>query len=209
MHSIAFFENILKVRSQYVKYYCLLSAFVFFSVFSSNASAEVLYHDTFESSFSNWTNVNGDTNNWTRNSNGTSSSGTGPSRGAKGSSSYMYLETSSNGAYYLGNTAYFESPMLIESNLLLGFQYHMFGSNIGSLSVDILVNGEWIQDIWFIEEQQQNSNAADYEDIEINLSEYNVSKIRFRATAIGGYRGDLAIDNIFIINQNHNFIIEG
>ena len=167
---------------------------------SSQVSANtVIFSDSFESGLGNWQNISvGDNKNWTRDSEGTSSSNTGPSTGANGSSYYVYLETSSGQAYESGDVAILESSSLSSSGIQLSFKYHMYGSNMGTLSVDILSAGSWINDIWSTSGQQHTGNNSAYTAATIDLSSYNVSKIRFRATAAGGYMGDMAIDDVVI-----------
>ncbi|CAH3142232.1 unnamed protein product [Porites lobata] len=74
---------------------------------------------------------------WTRQKGPTSSSGTGPSSDhTSGNGYYMYIETSS--PRVSGDNAKLRSPSLkFSGNMCLGFFYHMYGSNIGSLKVSI------------------------------------------------------------------------
>lgn len=174
---------------------------------SSNTTMQVLVHDLstpvvldkedFENGFGHWVNVStGDNKNWTRDSNGTPSSGTGPAKGGFGSANYVYFETSSGAAYSTGDTAILQGPAITDDNIQLKFQYHMYGSDIGSLAVDVLEQGNWKNDVWIMLGQQHFNNNDEYTNVEINLSQHDVSQIRFRAKAAGGYRGDIALDNI-------------
>jgi len=168
------------------------------SISTSVFSKTLLFSDGFESGFNNWVNVsNGDNNQWSRDASGTPSSGTGPSTGAA-STFYVFLETSSKEAYTNGDTAILQGPVLSSSDIQLTFQYHMYGSDIGSLYVDVLEDGIWINDVWSLTGQQHATNIATYTNVDVDLSHYNVSQIRMRAVAAGGYRGDMAIDNIEI-----------
>ncbi|KAM7427033.1 hypothetical protein ABFA07_021757 [Porites harrisoni] len=74
---------------------------------------------------------------WTRQKGPTLSSGTGPSSDhTSGNGYYMYIETSS--PRVSGDNAKLRSPSLkFSGNMCLGFFYHMYGSNIGSLKVSI------------------------------------------------------------------------
>jgi hypothetical protein len=152
----------------------------------------------FETGFGLWSNATiGDTKDWTLHSGTTPSPHTGPSSGVNTSSSYIYLETSSGGANAAGDTAIVQSDVFDESNTIaLTFNYHMFGLDTGELSVDVLSSGVWVNDVWSIAGQQQSSSDSDYITAELDLSTYSVSQIRFRATAAGGYRGDMALDDI-------------
>ncbi|WP_057830739.1 DUF1554 domain-containing protein [Colwellia sp. TT2012] len=161
--------------------------------------ATTLYADNFESSLGNWTNVSsGDNKDWTRDSGGTPSQGTGPSTGANASTYYVYLETSNGSAYTAGDTAILEGPVVTGTAINLKFDYHMYGNNIGTLAIDVQSSGIWLNNVWMKVGATQNSNTATYTSVDVDLSSYNVAKIRFRATAKGNYLGDIAIDNILI-----------
>ncbi|MEJ2422949.1 MAG: putative Ig domain-containing protein [Candidatus Thiodiazotropha sp.] len=166
-----------------------------------SSAPQVLSNSDFENGLGEWHNVtNGDNKDWVLDSYGTPSSGTGPSTGADGSTFYVYLETSSGAAFNAGDSAVLEGPPISGSGIQLDFHYHMFGSNMGTLSVDVLSANVWVNDVWSISGQQQASNSAPYATARVDLSGYNVSQIRFRATAIGGFQGDMAIDNLVISN---------
>ena len=156
--------------------------------------------DNFEAGLGNWSNnTNGDSYDWSRNSGGTPSSSTGPSSGSNASSWYLYLETSNgSGAYNSSDTAILTGPTVTANNVHLKFDYHLYGSDIGTLSVDVLSGGSWANNVWSISGQQQSSNGATYSSVDVDLSTYSVQQLRFRATAAGGYRGDMAIDNVEI-----------
>lgn len=164
-----------------------------------NAHAAVLYLDDFESGLGAWSNTSiGDNKDWTRDFGGTPSSATGPNTGADGSSYYLYLETSSGAAYSLGDTASLVSPIINSTGISVSFAYHMYGSNTGTLALDVLTPGGWTNDVWSLSGQQQQSNQEAYRNATVDLSSYTTSQVRFRATAAGGYRGDIAIDNVVI-----------
>ncbi|NVJ51384.1 MAG: right-handed parallel beta-helix repeat-containing protein [Gammaproteobacteria bacterium] len=183
------------MRPSFIRTVALLSSLLLTSV--SNAST--LFFDDFEAGLGNWSNVTQDDNrDWSRDADGTPSSGTGPLTGAQGSRYYVYLETSGGAAYYSGDRAILMGPVLPSSNVLLSFDYHMFGGNMGTLAVDILSNGAWVNDIWQITGQQQSVQSEGYRRAEIDLSMFNASQVRLRATAAGGFRGDMALDNIQI-----------
>ncbi|MEO1253307.1 MAG: S8 family serine peptidase, partial [Bacteroidota bacterium] len=97
------------------------------------------YAEGFESN-DGWTQVGGDDGNWVRNSGATPSSNTGPGTSSEGSF-YMFLEASSNSsAGQIGSNA----TAILQSNCFdlsgqsaatFSFQHHMFGTNVGSLTV--------------------------------------------------------------------------
>lgn len=156
----------------------------------------------FECGFVEWVNVTGDSHYWTRNSGPTDTNNTGPSGGANGSNWYVYLETSSEDANTVGDTAYLESPEIDGSNRMLSFYYHMYGSDIGTLNVDVNNGSCWDNGVWSISGQQQNSSDDPYRPAIVDLSGYTGTiKIRFRAVAAGGNLGDMAIDDIAVTEQ--------
>lgn len=172
------------------------------STYAVPPGATLLFEDNFETSFGNWTNaVSGDNRNWTHDTAGTPSAGTGPSSGSSGSSYYVYLETSYGEAYNAGDSAILLGPTFIPSGMFLQFDYHMHGATMGTLSVDVLSGGSWVNDVWTISGQQHISNAAAYTTANVDLSGYSASRVRFRATAVGGYQGDMAIDNVKLYNM--------
>ena len=177
-------------------------SFVCLFALVSNASGEVLFSDDFETDYGNWPNVTGDTHDWTRDSDGTPSSNTGPSSGANGSTWYVYLECSESGggAYTSGDNAILEGPNLDADayDLELSFYYHMYGGEIGTLNVDVY-DGTWNDGVWNLSGPQGDV----YTQAIVDLSAYTGTiKLRFRAVAAGGWAGDIAIDDIEISGTN-------
>ncbi|MCW8956865.1 MAG: putative Ig domain-containing protein, partial [Gammaproteobacteria bacterium] len=161
----------------------------------------LLSRSDFEEGYGDWSNITvSDNNNWIRDSGGTPSVSTGPASGADGSNYYVYFETSSGYAFTAGDTAIFEGPMLTDTNIHLYFQYHLYGAETGILAVDVLSGGIWINDVWSISGQQQLDYGSPYTAVDLDLTAFSVSQIRFRATAMGGFLGDIAIDNIDIVS---------
>ncbi|CAC5422238.1 unnamed protein product [Mytilus coruscus] len=73
-----------------------------------------------------------DKKNWWRNSGGTSTGNTGPSRAMAGNY-YMYIESGFMG--YLENALLVSNSLQPDAKLCLSFYYHMYGSDIGTLEV--------------------------------------------------------------------------
>ena len=167
------------------------------SIFGSTGRI-VLESENFEAGMGNWLNVSsGDTHDWTRDSGGTPSSSTGPASGALGSTWYMYLEASD--ASVASNNVILEGPSIDGTGRELTFYYHMYGSNIGTLYVDVYSGGSWTNGIWSKTGQQHTSGTVAYTQATVNLSAYTGTiKVRFRAVAAGGSKGDMAIDDIEI-----------
>ena len=172
-------------------------------VITATVGPAVFEAEGFETGFGNWSNVSGgDSHDWTRDSGGTPSSSTGPSSGNSGSTWYAYLETSNSGggAFNAGDTAILEGPSIASgNNRSLTFFYHMYGSNIGTLNVDVQAGGVWTEGVWTLSGQQQTGNAAAYSQATVDLSSFTGAiRVRFRAVAAGDFRGDIAIDDIEI-----------
>ncbi|WP_179957702.1 PKD domain-containing protein [Exilibacterium tricleocarpae] len=165
----------------------------------------VLEAEDFENGLGNWRNVStGDDEDWTRDAGGTASNRTGPDSGNNGSQWYTYLETSDGrGAFNAGDTAILEGPSVGGAARTLSFFYHMYGSDMGTLNVDVYSDGAWDEGVWSISGQQQNDNDAAYTPVSIDLGSFSGPlRVRFRAVADGGFRGDMAIDDIEITGLN-------
>ncbi|MFT7562236.1 MAG: subtilisin family serine protease [Flavobacteriales bacterium] len=148
----------------------------------------------FEQGFT-WSN-NG-TIDWTTISGGTRSNYTGPSVAADGTATYAYLEASGVSS---NNTVKLESPLFdAGGNIYVSFYYHMFGSDMGNLSLDVYSEGIWHLNHWKRIGEQHPSNNSYWSKQTVDLTSYNgPTKIRFRGVTVGGYRGDMAIDQIEI-----------
>ena len=136
---------------------------------------------------------------WGIDSGRTSSISTGPNSAAEGNQ-YFYMETSNGFAYNTGNTALLESSSFSSSDARLNFKYHMYGSDIGTLAVDIFDGLTWTT-IWSISGQQHSYYTSDWTKKSISLGQFSGNiKVRFRGVAAGSYRGDIAIDDLKIHN---------
>lgn len=151
---------------------------------------------TFESGWSGFTNTG--SKQMLRRSGTTPSGGTGPSSAANGTY-YAYFETSSGAAYSKGDTAYLQKTGV--STNAMSFYYHMYGSDIGTLAVEVNYQGSWHR-IWQADGQKQTSSSSAWAQQTLSLAFYPGTKsIRFVAIADGGYRGDLAIDHVVFFNR--------
>lgn len=151
----------------------------------------------FESWFGNWLNVtDDDTHDWLRDSGGTLTPNTGPDNGALDSTWYAYLETSPGGASGAGDTAILQSPVIGGLDRMLTFHYHMYGQDTGTLYVDVY-DGIWHYGVWSLDGQQHSSSGDEYGRVTVDMREYTGPlRIRLRAVAAGGPRGDMAVDAI-------------
>jgi hypothetical protein len=154
----------------------------------------------FTNGLANEMNGNGDDIDWRTNDGDTPSSSTGPSVDhtlGTAAGKYVYLETS-NGCD--NKVAEFITPCIDLTGTTapqLNFWYHMFGTNMGSLHIDVNANGTWINDIsTALSGDQGNSWQAKA----VSLSPYigQVINIRFRGITASGSAGDMAVDDISI-----------
>jgi len=151
-----------------------------------------------------WTFSNSGAFNWRVNSGTTPTTATGPnSDHTTGTSSGKYLYTEASAPAVAGEEARLISPCInipTGTNYQLAFWYHMYGSNITGLHVDIFSNGNWINNVWTISGQQQTSSASAWLKATSSLATYAGSTIRVRFRVIRGasYNGDVAVDDISI-----------
>lgn len=149
--------------------------------------------------FGKWQNVSIDDIDWRTNTGSTVTSGTGPSSDTTLGTElgvYAYLE----GSGCFESTASLESKCInLNQNYTLSFAYHMYGSGMGSLHVDIYDDGEWHHDITPALEGDQG-NQWNY--LTVDLSAWTGKTVRLRIRGITGltYASDIAIDDIQLIN---------
>ncbi|WP_159439385.1 trypsin-like peptidase domain-containing protein [Tenacibaculum agarivorans] len=157
------------------------------------------YSESFESNVG-WTQATGDDGNWVRDASGTPSSGTGPSSGANGSF-YMFLEASTNGSTgQIGSnaTAILQSPCFNLSSLssaTFTFSNHMFGTSVGSLTLQASTNGTSWTTIW----SDSGNKGNQWNDESVSLASYvgqSQVRLRFVGTTGSSWSSDIAIDNL-------------
>ncbi|WP_299256245.1 T9SS type A sorting domain-containing protein [uncultured Aquimarina sp.] len=160
------------------------------------------YSESFEGSIGAWSQSTNDDINWTVNSGGTPSSGTGPS-GAVDGSSYIYIEASGNGTGYPNKQAILNAPCLDfsgASSPILSFQYHMIGDAVGTLDIEARTNntGNWASVF-----NRSGAQGTDWNTASIDLSAYaGNSSVQLRLNAVTGtsWQGDITIDDLSITN---------
>ncbi|CAL2086221.1 conserved protein of unknown function precursor containing a T9SS type A C-terminal secretion signal. Probable M12B family metalloprotease [Tenacibaculum sp. 190524A02b] len=196
----------VQVRSQCPSNNSAFSASVNFTTTDGGGSTceSLPYSESFESN-DGWTQATGDDGNWVRNSNGTPSNNTGPNSATNGSF-YMFLEASSNnssGEIGANATAILESPCFDlsgESSATITFSNHMYGNNIGSLTLQASTNGSNWTNLW----TESGSKGNQWNNISVSLNAYiggDVS-LRFIGVTGNGWSSDIAIDNIKITSGN-------
>lgn len=155
----------------------------------------------FTNNLANEMNGNGDDIDWRTSDGDTPSSNTGPSVDhtlGTPVGNYIYLETS-NGCD--NKVAEFITPCIDLANTTvpqLDFWYHMYGTAMGSLHIDVNTNGTWTNDIATpLSGNQGNS----WQLGSVNLSAYSgqVINLRFRGITATGSTGDMALDDIAIM----------
>lgn len=135
---------------------------------------------------------------------GTPSAGTGPSidhNPGTSAGKYIYSEAS-NGC--TGVESHVLSPCFDLSNTInpeFSFWYHMNGSNMGIIRVDVLEEGVWRNNaITPLFGNQGNQWLQQT----VNLSAYvgKTINVRFRITTGNGFESDLAIDDVSLIDRS-------
>lgn len=149
------------------------------------------HKESFESGFGIWSNTG--TAAYQRDTGGTPSGSTGPSDGWDGPT-YIYAETSSGGSdeSFILNTKYFDELALVL------FDYHMYGSNMGTVSLQWKGPcGVWTT-IW-----SESGNQGDqWESATVDFRGLQgVTEVRFYYDGGSGYRADFALDDIWVVSN--------
>lgn len=167
--------------------------------------ADTIDSEDFEADLGDWTDDGGSCV-WIRDVGGTPSSSTGPNHdNTYGDSThyYIFVETSSSACQSSDLEANLEQSGLDGDtySLDLSFYYHMYGSNMGDLHVDVN-DGTWHNDVWSVSGQQHSSSSEVYTNAQVDLDAYTGTiTIRFRLDNVGGYRSDAALDDIEITGE--------
>jgi PKD repeat protein len=144
-----------------------------------------------------WTNLtNGTDDNidWRLDEGGTPSTNTGPSvdyNPGIATGNYAYTEASSCS----GNTAILESECIfLDVDYSFDLGYHMFGSNMGTLHIDLFDGNAWNNSIASISGDQGNA----WQVLNVDLSAWTGTNVRLRIRGVtgGGFESDIAIDDI-------------
>ncbi len=164
-----------------------IDTFPYVETFDHNGNLPLGWSVTSKSSYS-----------WVLNTGSTSSSDTGPNGDhGTGSGYYVYTEASNGGQ---GDTTILLTPAVDFStinNPKMNFWYHMYGSEIDTLSIDVALGGMWINNIDTIIGQQQSAHSDPWMMKTVDMSMYaNADSIRFRTKRGPGYYGDISIDDI-------------
>lgn len=152
----------------------------------------------------NATNNSEDDIDWRVDAGGTPSQQTGPSvdhNPGTSNGNYAYLEASGGCE---AQSAWLISPCLDLTNSVnpqMDFWYHMNGIEMGELHLDVLSGGAWTMDVI----PAVSGNQQDvWRQASANLTAYagGIINIRIRGITGNGYRSDIAIDDISILESN-------
>lgn len=146
----------------------------------------------------NWVNDANDTHEWWVYDQATVSSNTGPSADhSPGDANYLYVEGSNPN---FNTRAILNSPCYDLNNLTapkFSFWYHMNGAAMGSLSLDIFYNGQWVQNIMPTISGNQG-NQWNFQEVDLSPYVGSIVKLRFVANTGSQFTSDIAIDDIAI-----------
>ncbi len=174
------------------------------------------YSESFESDFGGWEQDDTDDFDWTRkqeepggDNDSTPSNNTGPELASDGEY-FLYIEASDPN--FPSKTARLTSPcfdLSLYENAMFSFDYHMFGANIGELTIDVSTDfgGSYTTlNSYTLTGQQNTSHADPWKTQIVDLSgtyDGQIIKLRFSATTdsdgTNGWQGDISIDNFSII----------
>ncbi|XP_041467508.1 MAM and LDL-receptor class A domain-containing protein 1-like [Lytechinus variegatus] len=152
----------------------------------------------FEVDFCFWTQEPSSSWKWLRNAGSTPSSSTGPSRDHSTGTSFGYYAYVSASTAATGSKALLYSPIYLDTDLeCLRFWYHMYGSDLGQLTV-------------YTEDQVTLSNSDplfirngpsddSWRFGQVSISSSHRYKAVIEATRGDGVQGDIAIDDVEII----------
>lgn len=170
------------------------------------------YNESFEGSGSGglglWEQPTTDDGNWTINSGGTPTAGTGPVGAADGTY-YLYTEASNLST---GDNVFLDSPCFDVTGMThpeFTFSYHRHGEDggtvyIGPLTVRISTNGGYsYTDLITYTGQQHGSQFQPWNTEILDLVAYagQTIKLRFDAERLGASYSDISIDNMILVDN--------
>jgi hypothetical protein len=156
------------------------------------------YTESFETDFGDWEQSTDDDSDWTRNSGTTPSSYTGPSSAFDGD---YYIYTEASNMYpdkEFGLKESFDFSSIIKPYIT--FWYNMYGSTMGTLKVQISLDGtSWI-DIWSLSGNQGSSWQKANIDLGVFAGQ-NIVTIKFLGITGSGSYSDMAIDYVYVFDN--------
>lgn len=167
--------------------------------FPAGRPIETLPHfEGFEDGIGGWAQATYDDYEWRRNAGGTATASAGPAAAADGDY-YMYAEGHDAGGSY--KTASFQCTFDFSTlgTTTLAFDYHMYGTYIDFLAVDIYDGTVWTSNVWIRSGAQHSGSADPWSSASVDLTDYagnDEVTIRFRTANEQWNAADPAIDNI-------------
>ncbi len=143
-----------------------------------------------------------DAHDWRTDDNDTPSANTGPAvdfNPGTATGNYLYTEASA----CFNSLASLLSPCIdltTANTPWLTFGYHMYGADMGTLSVDVFAGNTWNNNAFTITGNQGNA----WNNASVNLSAYvgQIITIRWRGTTGANFASDMAIDAINVSNSS-------
>jgi len=162
------------------------------------------YQEGFENGLGLWTQNTDDDMEWTRKTGSTPSSFTGPSTASEGSF-YMYTEASGHS----NEVAILTSPrfdLTQIQNPTMYFKYHMYGSNMGTLVIEISTDNGASWNYMAGVNPGQGIDSWITLSLASNLNTYtsNIVQLRLRGTTGNSFRSDIAVDDINIYSSTNS-----
>ncbi|XP_077978860.1 MAM and LDL-receptor class A domain-containing protein 1-like [Glandiceps talaboti] len=153
----------------------------------------------FENDTCGWTQGTSDDFDWTRSSGGTSSIDTGPSFDhTKGDSTgfYMFIETSA--PRVAGEVSHLYSPEVVpvSGSKCMKFWYHMYGQHVDALHVYVETGPSLTTPVW----TKTGTQGDIWLEGQIDITTLNRFKVVFEGVVGPSYQGDVAIDDVSIID---------
>jgi hypothetical protein len=163
--------------------------------------------NTAGSLMNDWVNeTSGDSHDWWVYDQATQTQQSGPSQDHSPlDANYLYVEASNGND---NKMAILNSPCYDFSSLIspkFRFWYHMYGSQMGSLHLDIYSGGQWVLDIMPSISGDQGNQWL-FNEVDLTAYSGSIVKLRFRANTGTGFNSDIAIDDIEIFEPLANDI---
>lgn len=164
-----------------------------FTITAPPSSVGLSYAESFESGLGDWTQEAADDFDWIRQTGGTPSSDTGPSSAQDGSY-YLYTEASydnnPNKLAQISTWFDLKGTSLPE----LSFDYHMLGTSMGTLAVEVSRDGV----VWDALFSKSGDQGNAWIPATISLDAYSGQYLKIRISGITGSNlfSDIAIDNL-------------
>lgn len=156
------------------------------------------YQQGFETAdLGNWTQSLTDDMDWTRYSGSTPTSYTGPSSAYEGNY-YIYTEASGFSPAKKAELYSVDFDISTITNPYLELWYHMYGTQMGELHIDIDSANVWKNDITV---PLSGNKGNQWFKLMVDLNNYKyLNKIRLRGITGTGFLSDLAVDDVKIID---------